>query len=200
MQKWKVNCQLAASRDGENFTRVADRQVFIPNGPPGSATAGMVFPIAPVSFQDRWLVYAMGCSKGHNEPDREYTIVLYEMRPDGFVSFRAGSREGSLVTRAFTWLHDSIKINAYAKKGSIRLEVYDGTKISDKTATSFDDVYPEPIKGFSKEDCIPLTADSLDHEFRFKNADLSQLRGKYVRLRFYLENADFYSWTRYRKG
>jgi len=198
LQRWSINCQLATSRDGYNFTRVADRQEFIPNGPEGSATAGMVFPGAPTPFGDRWLIYSSASSREHNVKDSSQVTALHEMRPDGFVSFNAGEKEGSLVTRNFTWLHDRIRVNANAQGGSVFLEVHDATKINHGVVANLDDAYPEPIKGFNKGDCIPLTSDSLDHEFKFKEAKLSDLRGRYVKLRFYVKNADLYSWTRSR--
>jgi len=198
MADWTIDCQLATSRDGRHFTRVGDRQAFIPLGPGGSPTGGMLFPLAPVPHGDRWLTLAGACPVGHREPEQITSAVAYEMRPEGFVSFRAGEQEGSLVTRSFCWLHDEISINAAAAGGNVRLEVYDANAVSDGTIRSFGDPYPPPLLGFAKEDCVPLAANSLDHALQFRNADLRQLRGAYLKFRFYLQDADLFSWTRRR--
>jgi len=114
LRDWTVQCQLATTRNGYHVTRVANRKPFIPLGAEGSSTAKQIYPIAPVAHQDRWLIYASASAIDHatpiSEKPRSYT-VLYEMRPDGFVSFRAGDQEGSLVTRDFTLLHDTVSVS-----------------------------------------------------------------------------------------
>ena len=47
IMNWTIDCQLVASRNGESFTRVADRQVFVPNGPPRQLHRGDGFPHGP---------------------------------------------------------------------------------------------------------------------------------------------------------
>jgi hypothetical protein len=42
--------------------------------------------------------------------------------------------------------------------------------------------------------CGPMQADSVDNPIRWKGASLADLRGKPVRLRFYLTNARLYSY------
>ena len=191
-------CQLAASRDGYQFTRVADRQTFIPQGPAGSPTAGMVLPWSVVHLPDRWMIYVAARTQGMrviSEPD---TTVLYEMRPDGFVSFDSKGGEGSLVTRSFTWLHDAVTVNANATGGSVAVEVLDATKTHPDGTYGFEDRYRAIIDGFSRDDCIPVTKDSVNAPLHFKAHDLKELLGRYVKLRFYVRDAEFYSWTRFR--
>lgn len=200
MADWSIDCQLATSRDGYHFTRVADRRVFMPLGRRGSATGGMLFPLAPIPYGDHWLIFAGACPVGHREEEQVTSTVVYGMRPEGFVSFRAGHVEGSLVTRNLCWLHDDVVLNADARSGFVRLEVLPADGVDGGVIRCFDDPYPAPLPGFSKDDCVPLASDALAHTVRFRDADLRTLRGAHVKFRIYLRNADLFSWTRQRTG
>ena len=50
------------------------------------------------------------------------------------------------------------------------------------------------VPGFTREQCEPMHADSLEHLIRWKDASLAGLQGKPVRLRFHLANAQLYSY------
>jgi hypothetical protein len=52
----------------------------------------------------------------------------------------------------------------------------------------------KPAPGFKREMCEPMQADSVDNPIRWKGTSLADLRGKPVRLRFYLTNARLYSY------
>jgi hypothetical protein len=43
-----------------------------------------------------------------------------------------------------------------------------------------------PIRGFAARDCRRITTDALRHRVAWEAADLGRLKGKTVRLRFYL--------------
>ena len=74
----------------------------------------------------------------------------------------------------------SIK-DADASKGRIRAEI---TDYSERTV----------LKGRSRDESVPLSGDGLDSELRWQGSDgMRDLRGQVVRIRFYIENADLYS-------
>jgi hypothetical protein len=189
MQDLTIDVQLAASRDGYNFTRVADREVFMDRG-----TAGLLYPATPFEHNGELWIYASLSKHAYGVDDNPTDLMLYKMRPDGFVSFDAVDGEGSLVTRRMVWEHDELEVNADAKNGEFRVEIMDGN-YNVEGGNTFDEVYKgRGIEGFTGEDCVPLTEDSLNHKVTFKNKDISELKGKYVQLRFYIKNAKFYSW------
>lgn len=193
MEDLGIDVQLAASREGYHFTRVGDRETFIERGEPGSFNGGMVSTAKPFEYNNELWIYTGGHKYDHGTEKNPGSVGLYKMRPDGYVSFNAGATEGSLVTRRFVWEYDELHLNAEAKDGELHVEVIDGC-YNIEGGKTFEDVYPKGISQFTKDDCVPCSEDSLDHQIKFKNSNLRSLRGKYVQLRFYLRNAKFYSW------
>jgi len=50
------------------------------------------------------------------------------------------------------------------------------------------------FKGRSRDESAPLSDDGLGSELRWQGSDgMTDLRGQVVRIRFYIENADLYS-------
>jgi hypothetical protein len=74
-----------------------------------------------------------------------------------------------------------ISVNADARDGELRVEFLN------------EDGYR--IRGFSKDDAIPITGDVLDQSATWKDGDLSKLPpGKYL-LRLHLDNAEVFAVT-----
>ena len=74
-----------------------------------------------------------------------------------------------------------LQLNADASRGAIRVEVLD------------EDGYR--LRGFAKEDAVPVRGDGLDLEARWQQKSLADLpAGKYL-LRVHLDRADFYAVT-----
>lgn len=100
----------------------------------------------------------------------------YELRLDGFASAHASYSGGELVTRPFTLAGERLELNyATSAAGSVRVELQraDGT----------------PITSASPE----LIGDEVDRVYPWK-LDVGDWRGKPVRLRFVLKDADVYSY------
>ncbi len=75
----------------------------------------------------------------------------------------------------------TITLNADASRGTVRLEVLN------------DDGYR--LRGFTKDDAVPMTADHLAHEAHWKNKQLSDLPpGRYM-LRVHLDKAELFALT-----
>ncbi|HUT23837.1 MAG TPA: hypothetical protein VM492_05800, partial [Sumerlaeia bacterium] len=79
-----------------------------------------------------------------------------------------------------------ITLNADAANGAVRVEVLN------------EDGYR--VRGFSKDDAVPLKEDGLDLPVRWKDRGLSDLRGGRCMLRIHLENATIYAISFGEKG
>ena len=188
----KCEVEILASRDGYNFTRVGDRRKWI--AADTNWHSGMVYATSPILHNDKLWIYVSGTNATHDADEPSSSVGLYHFRPDGYISLDATKEEGAFTTRKMVWLYDEIKINADAPNGSIRVEVLPGDVNRKSKNISFDNYHPDPIKGFEKTNSIRFTGDSLNASLKFKDASLSSLKGQYVQLKFYLENAELYSW------
>jgi len=74
-----------------------------------------------------------------------------------------------------------ITINADATKGRIRVEILN------------EEGYR--VRGFSKDDAIEITGDSLTHSVLWKNKSIQDLPAGKFRIRLHLENAKVYALT-----
>lgn len=112
----------------------------------------------------------------YTTPFRRFTL-----RPDGFASVQAGWAEGEMLTRPLTFTGDRLFLNyATSAGGRIRVEIQspDG----------------RPLPGFELESCRPLVGDSLEQQVGWKRGGtLEQIKGRPVRLRFQLQEADLYA-------
>jgi hypothetical protein len=105
----------------------------------------------------------------------------YTLRLDGFVSIRAPMKGGTMFTKPIVFKGNRLELNfGSSAAGGIRVEIQDANG--------------KPIDGFSLADCQPVFGDSVARTVTWKNgADVRQLVGKPVRLRFELKDADLYS-------
>lgn len=105
----------------------------------------------------------------------------YTLRIDGFVSANVQYVGGELVTKPLTFDGKELVINySTSAVGSIRVE------IQDKDG--------KPISGFAMDDCPEIYGDEIEKVVKWKaGSDLSSLKGKAIRLRFALKDADLYS-------
>jgi len=105
----------------------------------------------------------------------------YTLRLDGFVSVQATMRGGEVSTRPMVFGGGSLELNfSTSAAGSIRVEIqHEDTS---------------PVAGYSLEECPEIFGDSVNRIISWKQgSDLSHLRGKAIRLRFVLKDADLYA-------
>ncbi|MBN2293649.1 MAG: hypothetical protein JXM70_14565 [Pirellulales bacterium] len=101
------------------------------------------------------------------------------LRRDGFASMDAEKNKGTLTTRPLTFRGKYLFVNSNTR-GSLCVEVLDR-----KGAV---------VKGFDRNDCLPLHGDGTRQQVRWRNSqDLSALAGTPVRLRFVLNDGELYS-------
>lgn len=182
----KTDIQLTFSRDGRIWHRAGDREVFLPTSPQaGECDSGMVYVMQhPIVVSDEIWIYYIGFQSLHWATLRHElqggVVCLAKLRIDGFISLDAG--EGVLTTKLLRMSGDQLNVNVDASLGSLSTEILDpGGK---------------PIKGFSRDDADPVTGDSRQHTVTWNgSADLSNLKGKPIILRFYLSRCKLYSFT-----
>lgn len=105
----------------------------------------------------------------------------YTLRVDGFVSISSDLREGSVETVPVLFAGSHLVLNFSASAaGSVCVELLDREG--------------NLIPGFGKEDCVELLGDDLARTVKWKSGkDLSSLQGIPVRIRFFLSDADLFS-------
>ncbi|REJ90151.1 MAG: hypothetical protein DWQ45_15885 [Planctomycetota bacterium] len=114
--------------------------------------------------------------------DTSDLLRRYTLRLDGFVSVQAPLSGGELVTQPIVFSGNTLWLNfATSAAGSVRVEIQNEQG--------------EPLPGYSLEDCEELFGDTLDRPVVWKSeADLAELAGRAVRVRFELRDADLYSY------
>lgn len=175
---------LIASRDGYRFQRWLE--AFQRPGPQrerwvnrnNAPVWGLLVTRSPLPrCPDEISFYSV---EGYYLPGQTVRVRRFTLRLDGFVSVQAPYSGGEALTRVLTVQGDRLQVNyATSAVGNLRVEVTDPQG--------------NPLKGFTAGDCVELYGDEVEAEVRWKGADLRALRGKAVRLRFLLRDADLYS-------
>lgn len=102
------------------------------------------------------------------------------LRRDGFASLHANGTLQFALTRKLRFTQGAhLFINADALGGFVRAQVEDESG--------------RPLAGFTFGDCVPVITDGTCLPLRFRGGDLSDLRGRVIRIRFELIAADLYA-------
>ena len=175
-----IQTELAVSRDGFHFERFAGRQPIIPYGKAGAWDDEMIFASPQwLDVGDEWWMYYSGWDGPHGTPDRNGAIGLATIRKEGFVSMRGPSGGGVVCTRSLIWPGGDLIVNAAATGGILRVRVSDARR--------------KPLDGFDYAACTEFSGDSVARTIRWRNRSLQDLKGQTIRLEFYLENADLFT-------
>ena len=184
------NVELDCSRDGRIWTRVGAGQPFMDfNSERNTWDAGKMRPVAMLEVDDAIWIYYNGKPTDAETSNPQFpasqrvgnSVGLATMPRDRFVSIRAGSTPGTLLTRPLDFQGGSLHINArVAAGGEIRVAVMsrDG----------------EPREHYASRLCNPLEGDSVDMRVTWqKRTSLVNLDNSSVRFRFELRNAKLFS-------
>ena len=193
---------MMTSRDGVRWERPI-REPIVPNWGPNTDGEGGIYagqglaevrkgevslPVAP-----RWNTHNQRhFDEGRPAHPRHRGFhVLANWRTDGFTSLEAEG-EGMFTTVPLTFDGGKLELNAWTRfGGEIRVEAADASE----ERISFDEVpRAQAPSGRAMADCDPITGDNLERTVTWKGeSDLSALRGKLVRLRFYMRRARLYA-------
>jgi hypothetical protein len=190
--------QLITSRDGIDWSRMANRSPVLPGG----RDSGTKFDVsimdvasAPLVVDDElWLYYtAIDGTHGTPTPAKRITIALARWRLDGFVSLDAGAKQGTVETTNLPPLQHPAELLINARTKSDHSEKAPGF-----VCVEVEDENGHVLPGYGREDCAPLQGDSLRHRVRWK--DHASLPAETVyRLRFVYRDASLFSYTRSRR-
>lgn len=178
--------KLGYSRDGFHWSR-PDRSPFInATQKDGDWDRGYIHGttgVCSVIGDKIWFPYSAVSGIGPTGKRGMYSgisIGLATLRRDGFASMDAGDKQGMLVTRPVTFNGQHIFVNADCPKGELRVEVLDENN--------------KVIVPYSARNCIPIKVDKTLLNVQWKGAtDLSSLKDKIVKFKFYLTNGKLYS-------
>ena len=125
----------------------------------------------PAARGEQWLP--------HPQAAFDNGIILATDRRDSFVSIHAGNA-GTMTTRRFIMIGDTLVLNAKAAQGEIRVEAIDALG--------------RVIRGFSKEECEPVTGDNIHHVVSWRGgSNCHPLQARPIKLRFHLKQCRLYS-------
>ena len=107
------------------------------------------------------------------------------LRPDGFASIRAHWREGVLTTRSFKWPGGKLVINC--KTMGVPNESWLRIALLDENGRDIPD--------YSREQSDPIEGDQIAATPTWSNKpqNMDPFNGKKIRLRFFMRQADLYS-------
>jgi hypothetical protein len=193
-----IDLEAGYSRDGFHFTR-PDRTPFLASSRKEGdwnraylhSTGGLCLVV-----EDKLYFYFTGFSGeseklgrfGQGYPGRSRRVMyagastgLAVLRRDGFVAMTGGDNgRGTLLTRPVLFSGKYLFVNADCGYGDILAEVLGPDQ--------------KPIEGYGKEQCEPVQGDSTKACVAWKGKkNLSDLAGKPVSFRFYLNNSRLYA-------
>ncbi len=179
-----VFAELVSSRDGVHWTRQdAPRPPVLPLGPAGAWDSGMIYTAnSPLVEGNTVKLYYGGFDATHAVDSAKGAIGLATLRKDGFASLDAGAEEGIVTTTPVRNPGAVLAVNfATHDGGSMRVELVD-----EKNAV---------IDGYGREDCLPLSGDSVNQPVQWKTKGALPETPENLRLRFILQNSSLYSFN-----
>ena len=176
---------LGYSRDGFHFARPSHSPFMPVNETDGAWNYGNMQSVngVPLIVGDSLYIYSSGRSKNGVWWDAGVSTGLATLRRDGFVSMRAGNKEGFLTTEKLSFDGKYFFVNADVKGKGAQLKV------------ELLDADGNPIPGFTKRDCVVMRgADKTRQLITWKGKkDLTELKGSTIRAKFYLTRGDLYA-------
>ena len=179
----EMTIELAMSRDGENFSYIQPGSEVVRRGAAGQWDCDSIAPSVPLMDEDEIKLYYSGYRFSQTKLiEGEHACGLATLRLDGFthLTLEEGRDQGSVTTipvdrgpvdrSTATELH----VNASCAEGS-RIEV-----------ELIDPESGQTLPGFSREECTPITTDSLAHRVGWGKRSLADARNTSFQIRFHL--------------
>lgn len=170
--------QLTFSRDLTEDWQRPTRTAVIPRGEDGAIDDGLICTASmPVVMGDEVWWYTGVWDGDHGISERVCYLYITKWRLDGYASLDG---TGTLTTKPMTFTGSTLELNANAEGGKLLVELLDAEG--------------QPIAGFTRDDCDPITTDDVRHTVTWNgSADVSALAGQTVILQIIAENGQVYS-------
>ncbi len=191
-----MESHFAYSREGREFQRLPDRGPYIPLGANGTWDDGCVYVRQPLVHDGKIWFYYLGVNWRHGVEDllaegenAEAAVGLATLPLDGFVSLDAGPNPGTVTTRPLVFEGSRLLVSFEdSQKGSAGVDHHSSLRVEVLDSNG------EPLEGFGPEEAEPVTRTVAGQPVSWAgSADLSNLAGQPVQLRFHLRNGKFYS-------
>ena len=202
MEDGPIDMQLTVSRDGLHWSRVANRQTFLPMGLPGTWDANWLVVMHNIVLTDDQMrfYYNATAVKRSDRPaynpktskDIRTRIGVATLPLHRFQKLRPTRlNQPAIIETKPLYMHEGdLLVNADASLGQIQVEL---TDFNGNT-----------IEGFSKEDCHPIETDQLKHIVRWGAAGDTKRRicdaidhdlafRRALRVRFYLNQSHLFA-------
>ena len=178
-----IDVQLVFSRNLSKPWQCPFRKPIIPLGAPGTFDGGMITTATyPIRVGDEVWLYYGGWNGEHDAPNRSGKIGIAKWRLDGFVSLNSGDSEAVVTTRRIMFSGSGLFLNADASA----MNSYLLAELVDTTGMA--------LKGFSKNDCVPIKSDGVRLPVVWHNSSkVSDLSNMPCKIKFYMKNARIYS-------
>ena len=183
-----VDFYIGTSRNGQDFDRswIYARKPFIPRGPDGSFDKAMLQPSSQIiTRNDEHFIYYTGQYSQHHAPEAAQKesgkIGLAKLPLDRFICQKAGEKTGTITTRPFMLEGDRLEVNVDARAGWFQIELLDSAGIGIEGYSG------NAAKRYERTDELRLKP-----VWKSEN-NLSQLKGKTIKLRFTMQNARLYA-------
>lgn len=95
------------------------------------------------------------------------------------ISLRGPRDGGVIITRKIHWQGERLLLNADANRGKLKVRISNAKR--------------KVLGGFDYDDCIAFNSDSVQHEVRWKKNSIDSLKGRIIRLEFFLQDADLFT-------
>ncbi len=182
----QMDVQLAWSRDGIRWERHPQRPTFLENGVWGIDPDWGMITVSQgiVERGDKLYIYYLGYEGLHWDPNLKVSFCLATLRRDGFVSLGTPTI-GYMLTKPLLCPGGRLHLNAKTADGGY-------TRAAVRSGDGVDDGQWLPSWGFDEGSVF--TGDSTDAMMGWTDhEDFHDLKGRAVRLHFWLKEAELYS-------
>ncbi len=172
------DCVFMTTRDGRAFDRNFTGALIRPGLDLGQWVSRTGYPVLNI-VRTGLAEMSLFTNQDYAQPTSH--LRRYSWRLDGIASMHASAAGGEFTTRMLRFSGRFLRLNlATSAAGSVKVEVLDADGL--------------PVPGRSLADAQDFAGNRIAHDFRWKRgADLSDLAGRPVRLRFVLRDADVHS-------
>ena len=169
---------LLTSRGGDRYDRTFLESLVRPGTDLKNWTARSNYPARGIVATGP-AEMSMYIQRNYGQPTHYLERLTF--RTDGIAAVHAGYQPGEMLTKVLTFAGSRLTLNmSSSAAGGIFVEIQDAAGV--------------PIPGFTMADCVELNTDDLARTVAWKSgADISDLAGKPVRLRFQMTDADLFA-------